>query len=139
MAWGDIDLSEVDNGDLVLPEDTNYNFALVSAKVNNFDTEKVDVVAKVLDGPYDKKFVGKVVYFSYPDPHKYEWSTQLVAKLAKQMKIPFDKGENVITYFNRASKAGGSFMAPVKHRVVEVDGLPETRSELNIFGVKRIK
>lgn len=131
MTWGEIDLSTVPTDQDVLPEAV-LNFAIVSAKANRFDAEKVDVLAKVFDG----EFKGRTTFFSYPDPAKQDWSPQLVARAAKSMGIPIEKGEGPVEYFNRAAGVGGKFTAPIKHRVVEVDGLPVTKAEVNIMKVK---
>jgi hypothetical protein len=129
MSWGDIDLSSVSTDQDLLPEAT-LNFVLVSAKENRFDHNKVDVLVKVFDG----EFKGRTTFMSYPDPAKFDWSPQLVARLAKVVGEPINKGEGPIDYINRV--AGGKFSAPMKHRVVEVDGLPETRSEVNVMKVR---
>lgn len=131
MSWGEIDLSSVSTDLEVLPE-AILNFALVSAKPNKFDSEKVDVLAKVYDG----ELKGRTTFFSYPDPAKQDWSPGVFARLAKSVGIPIEKGEQPVAYINRAAAAGGKFTAPVKHRAVEVDGLPVTKSEVNIMKVK---
>lgn len=131
MSWGDIDLSTVATDLEVLPE-AILNFAVVSAKPNKFDAEKVDVLAKVYDG----ELKGRTTFFSYPDPARFDWSAGVFARLGASMGIPFEKGEQPVAYINRAATLGGKFTAPVKHRKVEVDGLETTKSEVNIMKVK---
>lgn len=131
MSWGDVDLSTVATDLEVLPESI-LNFVVVSAKPNKFDAEKVDVLAKVFDG----ELKGRTTFFSYPDPAKQDWSPGVFARLAKSMGIPIEKGEQPVAYINRAASAGGKFTAPIKHRLVEVDGLETTKSEVNIMKVK---
>lgn len=131
MSWGEIDLSTVPTDLEVLPEAT-LNFVVVSAKNNKFDPEKVDVLAKVYDG----EFKGRTTFFSYPDPAKQDWSPGVFARLAKSLGIPIEKGESPVAYIGRAASLGGKFTAPVKHRLVESDGLPVTKSEVNIMKVK---
>lgn len=131
MSWGDVDLSTVATDLEVLPESI-LNFVVVSAKPNKFDAEKVDVLAKVFDG----ELKGRTTFFSYPDPAKQDWSPGVFARLAKSMGIPIEKGEMPVAYINRAASAGGKFTAPIKHRLVEVDGLETTKSEVNIMKVK---
>lgn len=131
MSWGDIDLSTVPSDLEILPEAT-LNFVVTGGKNNRFDPEKIDVFAKVFDGD----FKGRGTIFSYPDPAKQDWSPGVFARLAASMKIPIEKGETPVAYLARAASAGGKFTAPVKHREVEVDGLPVTKSEVNIMKVK---
>jgi hypothetical protein len=134
MSWGTIDLSEVSTDGVTLPEEV-FNFELVKAKPNNFDENKIDVNAKVIsEGP----FKGERVWFSYPDPDTYKWSPQLVARLAKNMSIKIESGETALEFLNRAAGLGGKFSAPMQHRVVEKDGLPTTKSEVNIMKVRRV-
>lgn len=132
MSWGEIDLSTVPSDQEILPASESLNFVVTGARSNKFDAEKVDVFAKVFDGD----FKGRGTIFSYPDPAKQDWSPGVFARLAKSMGIPIEKGETPVTYILRAAKLGGKFAAPVKHRETEVDGLPVTKSEINIMKVK---
>lgn len=135
MSWGTIDLSEVSTDGKVLPEET-FNFELVKAKPNNWNEAKIDVNAKVIS---DGKFKGERVWFSYPDPETYDWSPQLIARLAKHMGIKIDAGEKALDFLNRAAGLGGKFSAPMRHRVFEKDGLPTTKSEVNIMAVRKVQ
>lgn len=132
MSWGSIDLSTTPSDNEILPESPAMNFVLTGAQENKFDSEKVDVFAKVYDG----EFKGRTTIFSYPDPEKQSWSAGVFVRLAKSVGLPIEKGEKPVDYIKRAATQTGKFTAPIKHRVVTYDGLEDTKSEVNIMKVK---
>lgn len=135
LSWGEIDLSVTPSDDEILPEVAALNFVVTGARANKFDSEKVDVFARVYDGEYK----GRPTIFSYPDPVKQEWSPGVFARLAKSMGIPINKDETPVEYITRAAGQGGKFTAPVKHRKVEYDGLETTKSEVAIMKVRSFR
>lgn len=134
MGWGDIDLSTVPADNELLPAEV-FNFVVTGGKPNKFNSNKVDVSAKVADGQYK----GTSAFFSYPDPAEQEWSVGVFKRLVNSIGIKIEEGESPVDYLNRVAKAGGKFTAPIKHRDIEKDGLVETRGEVNTWKISTHK
>ena len=135
MSWGDIDLSTARADNEVLPESEATNFLITGAGKNKFDSEKVDVYAKVLDGPEK----GARTVFSYPNPNDYDWVIGVFKRLVNSIGIKIEEGESPVDYLIRVAKLEGKFTAPVKHREYEKDGLTTVKGEVNTWKIKSYK
>jgi hypothetical protein len=83
------------------------------------------------------EFVGKRVFFSYPDPNgvssqgkSFAWSKTAFKRLISAIGIDPEVGEAEDAYLNRV--AGSRFAGQIRHRTQE--GYP-TQAELNLFNV----
>lgn len=136
MSWGDIDLSTVPADNEQLPASDATNFVITGGGYNKFDKAKVDVYAKVYDGPLK----GKSTVFSYPDPEKQDWSPGVFKRLVNSVGGKMEAGEGPVEFLVRVGKSKDAiFTAPVKEREFEKDGLVETRGEVNTWKVRSYK
>jgi hypothetical protein len=133
-TWQDMDLSTVVADNSLLPE-RDYNFTLDGAKYNQWNPQKIDVSAKVADG----EFVGRKVFFSYPEPNKFEWSPNVLRRLLDILGVEPEANEGAVDALNRG--VGGSFSSVVTHKTItnHDTGEESKRANLDIFKVKAAK
>jgi len=131
----EVDLTTVSTDNEVLPEGVYYDFELLpGAKPSRWDADRIECAAKVING----EFAGKVKYFSYPDPKKVgEWVRGVFIRLTHAVGIEIQENEHPVDYLNRI--AGSKFSAPVKHRVVDADGVDTTKDEIKIGNIRAIR
>jgi hypothetical protein len=134
-SWMEVDLTTVPTDNEVLPENQYFNFELLAgAKPSRFDPDRIECAAKVIDG----EFAGRVKYFSYPDPAKVgDWVRGVFIRATRAFGVEIEKGETPVEYLNRV--AGAHFSAPVKHRIVDSDGVDSTKDEIKIGNIKAVK
>jgi hypothetical protein len=130
-SWMDVDLTTVPADNEVLPEGRKFVFELLEgAKPASFDPDRINFSAKVVDG----EFAGRVVYASYPNPEKVgQWVKGVFIRMTHALGEPIGDGEHPVDYLNRM--AGHHFVAPVKHRQVQQDGVDTIKGEINIGNV----
>lgn len=139
MSWTDIDLTGVSTDLAMIPEG-EYVFALLpGSKYNQFDTQKIEVGAKVVEGEY----AGRVQYFSYGDPAKSPAMEgafkRLKVALFKNTGVEIDKGEDPIVYLNNPEVVGAKFVANVTHRTfTNKEGESQTKSDIAVFKTRAI-
>lgn len=137
MPWTDIDLSGLSDEMERVPEG-EYTFALLAgAKYGQFDTNKVELAAKVAEGEY----TGRVIYFSYPDPAKQDWSPNALKRLESSLKKDgapsIEEGQDPVVFLNQETVVGTKFKAPVFHRdYTGADGTEQKRAEIRLFKVR---
>ena len=131
----EVDLTTIPTDNEVLPENQYYNFELLpGAKPSRYDADRIECAAKVVDG----EFAGRVKYFSYPDPNKVgDWVRGVFIRMTHAIGVEIEEGEHPVDYLNRV--AGGKFSAPVKHRVVDSDGVDTTKDEIKIGNIRATK
>lgn len=132
-AWLDVDLTTIPADNAVLPEGQYFTFELVSAKPGNFNADRVECTAKVVGGEFD----GWTKYFSYPPPSEQPWVRGVFVRLVHAVGVDIDANEEPVDYINR--NAGAHFSAPVKHRVVDVDGMETTKDEVKIGNIRAVR
>ena len=114
-----------------LPEGA-YTFAVLGAKLNDRDPNRLDVTLAVTEG--DQR--GRRVFLDYPDPNRFAWVTKTIKLLEKAMGIDALPGENALTFLNRAASEGAKITAPVQHRQYTAnDGTEKTAVEINRWQV----
>lgn len=130
MSWN-VNLAEV-NPQLETIPAQEFTFSLVGAKYSDRDPEKIEVTATIAsEGP----FQGRKVFFSYPDPQKYQWSPKVLKRLEQALGVDATDGEDPVVFLNRVS--GHRFMSNMQHRSYTPEGGSEvTKAELNIFNTK---
>lgn len=140
MSWNEVNLVGVSTEMETLPEGVPYTFALLAgAKYGQWDPNKIELGAKVVDGEY----AGRVVYFSYGNPEKAPSMVQALKRL--EIALVADEapaiaeGEDPVTYLNNPEVVGKRFVAPLKHRSYEKDGETVTKADVSVFKVKSVK
>lgn len=137
MSWTEIDIVNVSTEMALLPEG-EYVFALLAgAKYSQFDKQKIELGAKVVEGEY----TGRVQYFSYGDPDKAPAMLgafkRLEIALTKSTGVAATTGEDPVEYLNNPEVVGGKFIAPIKHRTYQnKEGETVTKSDVAVFKVK---
>ena len=115
-------------------------FALLpGAKYGQWDPNKIEVGAKIVEGEYE----GRVVYFSYPDPGKQSWSPGALKRLEKALVLdgaePSTEHQDPVEYLNQSSVVGKRFVAPVSNReYTKSDGEKGTKTDIKLFKVKAV-
>lgn len=132
MSWNDVSLADVNI--TVEPIAVNeYVFQLnPGAKLR--DNGSIELNATITDG----EFAGRRVYFTYPDPSKFDWSPRVLKRLAVALGVDPNEGEHPVEYFNRTTTelgAAARFMAPIKDGKTSPE-YPTPRRELDIFKVR---
>lgn len=130
-SWLDVDLTTIPTDNEVLPENVYYKFELLpGAKASRFNPDRIECAAKVADG----EFLGRVQYFSYPSPEEQPWVRGVFVRFTHAVGEEIAQEEEPIDYLNRV--AGSIFEAPVKHRVVNQDGMETTKAEIKIGNIR---
>ena len=139
MSWTEVDLANVSAEMELIPEGTYVFSLLPGAKTNQWNPNKIEVGAKIVDGEY----AGRVTYLSYGDPDKVPAMIgamkRLEIALAKNTGVAAEEGQGIVDYLNLV--AGGKFVAPVKHRLIpakEEGEEPTPRAEIAVFKVKPV-
>lgn len=137
MSWNEIDLQGVSTEMELIPEG-KYVFALLAgAKYSQWNPNKIEVGAKIVEGD----FSGRVVYFSYGDPEKVPAMVgafkRLESALAKNTGVGIETGQDPVEYLNLV--ANGQFIGEIKHRTYKnTEGVDQTKADLAVFKVKAI-
>jgi len=135
MAWTSFDLTTINPNAEVIAEGV-YTFQLSGAKYGERDPNRIECSATIAtEGDY----MGRKMFFSYPDPEsinskgqKNSWSAKALKRLEQSLGVEATAGEDPVAYLNRA--AGVRFSAPVKLGRTSPE-YPEAKAEINIFSV----
>ena len=130
MGWNDVDLKNV-SPTIEPVAEGNYTLQLLpGAKFSEQDSQKIEASAAITDG----EFAGRKLFFTYPDPAKFDWSPRVFKRLVNSLGVDMTEGEGPTEYLNRA--AGQRFAGPVRHRKYTAqDGTEVTKAELVIFNL----
>jgi hypothetical protein len=137
MSWTEVNLAGLADDMERVPEG-EYTFALLAgAKYGQFDQNKIEVAAKIVDG----ESAARVMYFSYPDPAKQDWSPNALKRLESALKKDgapaIEEGQDPTVYLNQETVVGTRFKAPVFHReYTSADGTEQKRAEIRLFKVR---
>lgn len=134
MPWLTTDLTTVNPNAEAIPEGT-YTFSLGGAKYDDRGYNRIEANATIVT---EGDFMGRKMFFSYPDPEsinskgkKNDWSAKALKRLEQSLGVDASAGEDPVEYLNRV--AGTRFSAPVSMRPA-TDDYP-ARPELVIFKV----
>ena len=137
MSWVEVDLHGMADEMERIPEG-EYVFALLAgARYGKFDQGKIELAGKIVDGEY----AGRVIYFSYPDPAKQDWSPaalkRLESCLVKAGAPAAEEGQDPVSYLSQEDVVGAQFKALVFHRdYTDSNGEEQKRTEIRLFKIK---
>ena len=139
MSWQETNLVGVSTELETLPENQPFTFALLAgAKLGQWDPNKIELGAKVVEGEY----AGRVVYFSYGNPDKSPSMIQALKRLEQALVADgapaIEAGEDPVAYLNNPEVVGKKFIAPLRHRTYDKDGENVTKADISVFKVKPI-
>jgi hypothetical protein len=140
MSWTETDLKGVSAEMEIIPEG-QYVFALLpGAKYGQWDPQKIELGAKIVEGEYSHR----VQYFSYGNPEKAPTMVQALKRLEIALVAngapAIEAGEDPVTYLNNPEVVGKQFVGTIKHRTYEdKEGIPVTKSDLSVFKTKPVK
>lgn len=141
MSWTEVDLQGVSTEMENLPEG-NYVFAILpGAKYGQWDPQRIELGAKVVEGEYS----GRVQYFSYGNPEKAPSMVQafkrLEVALVKDGAPAIETGQDPVAYLNSDDVVSKRFVGPIKYRTLplkEGQEVPDTKADLGVFKVKSV-
>lgn len=139
-GWSEVDLSGVSTEMELIPEGKYVAALLSGAKYNQWNPNKIEVGAKIVEGEY----AGRVVYFSYGDPEKIPSMVQALKRLETALKadtgIGAAEGEDPISFLNNPEVVGGKFLMPVRHRVIPAteDKPEQPKADVSVFKVSAL-
>lgn len=131
-SWTDIDLTKINPGFDVIPEG-DYTYSVRGAKYSQWDSTRVEVSATIVS---EGEFTGRVLFFSYPDPVKYDWVPKAFKRLEQALGVDMLPGQDPVDYLNQ--NAGLRFAGAAKFRKPgpnDAEDAPK-RTEVNIFKVR---
>jgi hypothetical protein len=124
MSWNDVDLTKVSATiePVALGE---YVFVLDPGARLESDG-RISVSATIAEG----SFAGRRMFFSYPDPSRFDWAPRVFKRLVNALGVEADEGEKPLEVLSRS--AGLRFAAPVKAGKT-TEEYPTPKHELDIF------
>ena len=128
-SWTTVNLADI-NPNLETVPVGDYTFSLGGAKYGNSDPNRVEVNATIVT---EGDFTGRKVFFSYPDPDKYDWSPKALKRLEVALGVDMLPGQDPVEYLN--SVGGHRFAAPVRHGKTTPE-YPTPKAEVDIFKVR---
>jgi len=139
MAWAEINISGISDEMEQLPEGSYVLALLNGAKFGQWDKNKIELAAKVVEGEY----TGRVVYFSYPDPGTKDWSPAALKRLINALVAdgadPIADNQDPIEYLNQETVVSHKFIAPVVAQTYTgQDGEEKTKVTIKLFKVRPV-
>lgn len=127
--WTAIKFSEINPNPEVIPAG-EYVFSLNGAKYNDTDKNKVECNATIVS---EGDFTGRKLFFSYPDPAVYDWSTKAFKRMESALGTDMADGADPIEYLN--SVAGTHFGASTKVRPEDKERGYPAKADIQLFSV----
>lgn len=136
MAWTNVDLKDVSTQIELLPQGV-YTFEIAPGAKYDERNGAIKLSATVVG---EGEFVGKRVFFSYPDPESVssagkpmKWSATAFKRLTQALGEDPSQGEDHVAYLNRI--AGSRFATSITHTPA-TDQYPNPSVSVNLFNVR---
>jgi len=132
MSWTDVDLAGISI--TIEPIGLGEHTFQLNPGAKLRENGSLELNATIVDGEY----AGRRIYFTYPEPTKYDWAPRVLKRLQVALGADANEGESPLDYFNRVSAelgAAARFMAPVKDGKTSPE-FPTPKRELDIFKVR---